>query len=184
MGVKHFNSAKLGALREASKKGYDISSYANPAYSAQKIRTLIAMQQGGVRVDHFAKLKYSDGQMYVICKELIDGHDVSKLANHNYSAAMMLNLNEILVYKGFDLFKYADAGYTLSQIEQIEHGLRRKVPLDLFESKDFDHLQMNQIIRGYGEGIDVTRYASPDISWQEMKRIREKLRKEVKENNG
>ena len=55
MGVKHFNSAKLGALREASKKGYDISSYANPAYSAQKIRTLIAMQQGGVRVDHFAK---------------------------------------------------------------------------------------------------------------------------------
>lgn len=44
-GVKHFNSARLGALRDASKKGYDISSYAKPEYSAQKIRTLIAMQQ-------------------------------------------------------------------------------------------------------------------------------------------
>ena len=95
---------------------------------------------------------------------------------------MMRTLNEILVYKGFDLFKYADAGYTLSQIEQIEHGLQTKVPLELYESKDFDHLQMNQIIRGYGNGIDVTQYASSDISWQEMKRIREKLRKEVKEN--
>lgn len=41
--VERFNSARLGALREASKKGYDISSYAKPEYSAQKIRTLIAM---------------------------------------------------------------------------------------------------------------------------------------------
>lgn len=59
-GVKHFNSARLGALREASKKGYDISSYAKPDYSAQKIRTLIAMQQSGVRVDLFAKFTEDD----------------------------------------------------------------------------------------------------------------------------
>ena len=60
--------------------------------------------------------------------------------------------------------------------------MKNNVPLDLYDSINFDHLQMNQIIRGHGEGIDVTQYASPDISWQEMKRIREKLRKEVKEN--
>lgn len=59
-GDTHFNSARLGALREASKKGYDISAYAKPEYSAQKIRTLIAMQQGGVRVDHFAQFDDDD----------------------------------------------------------------------------------------------------------------------------
>lgn len=59
-GDTRFNSARLGALREASKKGYDISSYAKPEYSAQTIRTLIAMQQGGVRVDHFAQFDDDD----------------------------------------------------------------------------------------------------------------------------
>lgn len=63
-GVKHFNSARLGALREASKKGYDVSSYAKPEYSAQKIRTLIAMQQGGVRVDLFTQ--FDDDQLKAI----------------------------------------------------------------------------------------------------------------------
>lgn len=62
-GVKHFNSARLGALREASKKGYDISSYAKPEYSAQKIRTLIAMQQGGCRVECFTQFNDNDSFM-------------------------------------------------------------------------------------------------------------------------
>ena len=192
-GAKHKIDYKMYANRKYSHTqmltiaqglllNLDVSAYLDPRFETNQMRVILRGLIHDVDVSIFAKLKYSDAQMYVICKELIDGHDVSKLANHKYSAAMMLNLNEILVYKGFDLFKYADAGYTLSQIEQIEHGLQRKVPLGLFESKDFDHLQMNQIIRGYGEGIDVTQYASPDISWQEMKRIREKLRKEVKEN--
>lgn len=148
------------------------------------MRVILRGLMHDVDVSIFANLKYSDTQMHVICQELIDGHDVTKLANHHYSAAMMRTLNEILIYKGFDLFKYADEGYTLSQIEAIEHGLQIKAPLELYESKDFDHLQMNQIIRGYANRIDVTQYASPEVSWLEMKRIREKLRKEVKENNG
>lgn len=57
---EHFSRPKISALREASKKGYDISSYAKPEYSIQKIRTLIAMQQGGVRVDHFAQFDDDD----------------------------------------------------------------------------------------------------------------------------
>lgn len=181
---RKYSHTQMLTIAQGLLLNLDVSAYLDPRFETNQMRVILRGLIHDVDVSIFAKLKYSDAQMHVICKELIDGHDVSKLANHKYSAAMMLNLNEILVYKGFDLSKYADAGYTLSQIEQIEHGLRRKVPLDLFESKDFDHLQMNQIIRGYGEGIDVTQYASPDISWQEMKRIREKLRKEVKENNG
>lgn len=63
-GVKYFNAARLGALREASKKGYGISSYAKPEYSAQKIRTLIAMQQGGCRVDLFTQ--FNDDELNAI----------------------------------------------------------------------------------------------------------------------
>lgn len=181
---RKYSHTQMLTIAQGLLLNLDVSVYLDPRFETNQMRVILKGLIHDVDVSIFAKLKYSDAQMHVICKELIDGHDVSRLANHKYSAAMMLNLNEILVYKGFDLFKYADAGYTLSQIEQIEHGLRHKVPLGLFESKDFDHLQMNQIIRGYGEGIDVTQYASPDISWQEMKRIREKLRKEVKENNG
>lgn len=206
--AKDFSVQQLEALLEGAKHKIDYRIYANRKYSHTQMLTiaqgLILNLDVSYYLDHrfdtnqmreilrgliykvdvsiFSKLKYSNTQMHIICNELHDCNDVSKIANHKYSAAMMRTLNEILIYKGFDLFKYADEGYTLSQIEAIEHGLKNKVPLGLFESKDFDHLQMNQIIRGYREGIDVTQYASPDISWQEMKRIREKLRKEVKEN--
>ena len=206
--AKDFSVQQLEALLEGAKHKIDYHIYANRKYSHTQMLTiaqgLILNLDVSYYLDHrfdtnqmreilrgliykvdvsiFSKLKYSNTQMHIICNELHDCNDVSKIANHKYSAAMMRTLNEILIYKGFDLFKYADEGYTLSQIEAIERGLKNKVPLDLFESKDFDHLQMNQIIRGYREGIDVTQYASLDISWQEMKRIREKLRKEVKEN--
>ena len=179
---RKYSHTQMLTIAQGLLLNLDVSHYLDPRFETNQMRVILRGLIHDVDVSIFTKLKFSDGQMHVICKELIDGHDVSKLANHNYSAAMMLNLNEILVYKGFDLFKYADEGYTLSQIEQIERGLKNKVPLELYKSINFDHLQMNQIIRGYGEGIDVTQYASPDISWHEMKRIREKLRKEVKEN--
>lgn len=179
---RKYSHTQMLTIAQGLLLNLDVSVYLDPRFETNQMRVILKGLIHDVDVSIFAKLKYSDAQMHVICKELIDGHDVSKLANHKYSAAMMLNLNEILVYNGFDLFKYADAGYTLSQIEQIDHGLQIKAPIELYESKDFDHLQMNQIIRGYGEGIDVTQYASPDISWQEMKRIREKLRKEGKKN--
>lgn len=179
---RKYSHTQMLTIAQGLLLNLDVSHYLDPRFETNQMRVILKGLIHDVDVSIFAKLKYSDAQMHVICKELIDGHDVSRLANHKYSAAMMLNLNEILVYKGFDLFKYADAGYTLSQIEAIEHGLQTKVPLELYESKEFDHLQMDQIIRGYGNGIDVTQYASPDISWQEMKRIREELRKEVKEN--
>ena len=179
---RKYSHTQMLTIAQGLLLNLDVSHYLDPRFETNQMRVILRGLIHDVDVSIFAKLKFSDGQMHVICKELIDGHDVSKLANHNYSAAMMLNLNEILVYKGFDLVKYADEGYTLSQIEQIERGLKNKVPLELYKSINFDHLQMNQIIRGYGEGIDVTQYASPDISWHEMKRIREKLRKEVKEN--
>ena len=179
---RKYSHTQMLTIAQGLLLNLDVSHYLDPRFETNQMRVILRGLLHDVDVSIFAKLKFSDGQMHVICKELIDGHDVSKLANHKYSAAMMLNLNEILVYKGFDLFKYADAGYTLSQIEQLERGLKNNVPLELYDSINFDHLQMNQIIRGYGEGIDVTQYASPDVSWQEMKRIREKLRKEVKEN--
>ena len=179
---RKYSHTQMSTIAQGLLLNLDVSHYLDPRFETNQMRVILKGLIHDVDVSIFAKLKYSYTQMYVICEELIAGNDVSKLDNHLYSAAMMRTLNEILVHKGFDLFKYADAGYTLSQIEQLDHGLQIKVPLDLFESKDFDHLQMNQIIRGYGEGIDVTQYASPGISWQEMKRIREKLRKEVKEN--
>ena len=179
---RKYSRAQMMIIAQGLLLNLDISHYLDPRFDANQMRVILRGLIHDVDVSIFAKLKFSDGQMHVICKELIDGHDVSKLVNHKYSAAMMLNLNEILIYKGFDLFKYADEGYTLSQIDAIEHGLRNNVPLELYNSINFDHLQMNQIIRGHREGVDVTQYASPDVSWQEMKRIREKLRKEVKED--
>ena len=177
---RKYNYTQMLTIAQGLLLNLDVTYYLDHRFDTNQMKVILKGLVHDVDVSIFAKLKYSDTQMHIICEELIRGNDVSRITNHNYSAAMMRTLNEILIYKGFDLFQYADAGYTLSQIEQIEHGLQIKAPIELYKSKDFDHLQMNQIIRGYANGIDVTQYASPDVPWIEMKRIREKLRKEGK----
>ena len=180
---RQYSHTQMLTIAQGLILNLDVSHYLDHRFETNQMRVILRGLMHSVDVSIFAHLKYSNTQMHVICQELIDGHDVSKLANHKYSAAMMRTLNEILIYKGLDLFKYADEGYTLSQIEAIERGLKNEVPLELFDSKDFDHLQMKQIIKGYIKGIDVTQYASPDVSWLEMKRIRKTLEKGVKNDD-
>lgn len=178
---RKYSHTQMLTIAQGLLLNLDVSHYLDPRFETNQMRVILKGLIHDVDVSIFAKLKYSDAQMHVICKELIDGHDVSKLANHKYSAAMMRTLNEILIYKGFDLFKYADEGYTLSQIEAIERGLKNEVPLELFDSIEFDHLQMKQIIKGYIKGVDVMKYASPDVSWLNMRRVRKTLEKRSKE---
>jgi hypothetical protein len=180
---RKYSHAQMLTIAQGLILNLDVSHYLDHRFDTNQMREILRGLIYKVDVSIFAKLKYSNAQMHIICKELHDCNDVSKLANHKYSAAMMRTLNEILIYKGFDLFKYADEGYTLSQIEAIEHGLKNEVPLELFDSIEFDHLQMKQIIKGYVKGIDVTQYASPDVSWLEMKRIRKTLEKGVKNDD-
>lgn len=180
---RKYSHAQMLTIAQGLILNLDVRAYLDHRFDTNQMRVILRGLMHDVDVSSFAKLKYSDTQMHVICQELINGHDVTKLVNHKYSAAMMRTLNEILIYKGFDLFKYADKGYTLSQIEAIERGLKNEVPLELFDSIEFDHLQMKQIIKGYIKGIDVTQYASPDVSWLEMKRIRKTLEKGVKNDD-
>ena len=180
---RQYSHTQMLTIAQGLILNLDVSHYLDHRFETNQMRVILRGLMHSVDVSIFANLKYSDTQMHVICNELHDCNDVSKLANHKYSAAMMRTLNEILIYKGLDLFKYADEGYTLSQIEAIERGLKNEVPLELFDSKDFDHLQMKQIIKGYIKGIDVTQYASPDVSWLEMKRIRKTLEKGVKNDD-
>ena len=42
----------------------------------------------------------------------------------------------------------------------------------------FNHNQMEQIRLGLKYNLEVSKYAKPEYSWQEMKQIREKLLRE------
>jgi len=47
-----------------------------------------------------------------------------------------------------------------------------------FTKKDFSYSQMEQIVFGLEENLDVSIYAKTEYNWKEMQEIREKLLKE------
>ena len=80
-----------------------------------------------------------------------------------------------------DIFTYAKKEFDRDQMREIRFGLVEKVDISIYAKSCFDAEQMWFIRRGMNEEIDVSIYAKPEISWQEMKEIKEQLIKE-KEN--
>ena len=60
------------------------------------------------------------------------------------------------------------------QIRKIKQGLRNKVDISLYAKTDYNWLQMEQIRLG----LDVSKYAKPEIPSDKMFKIREKLLRE------
>ena len=80
-----------------------------------------------------------------------------------------------------DILVYAKKEFDRDQMREIRFGLVEKVDVSIFAKSCLDAEQMWLIRTGMNEGIDVSIYAKPEISWQEMKEIKEQLIEE-KEN--
>lgn len=63
-------------------------------------------------------------------------------------------------------------GFTVDQIDEIIKGQEEGIDVSIYARKEYFALQMRQIREGLLERIDVSRYASPEYDWFQMEEIR------------
>ena len=61
---------------------------------------------------------------------------------------------------------------------QIKWGLENNLDVSVYANPDFSVEQMREIAIGLIEDLDVSKYAKPEITVEEMNRIMEELRNE------
>ena len=68
------------------------------------------------------------------------------------------------------------------QIKAIVFGLKGNLDVSIYAKPEFTLEQMYQIRAGLEDKLDVSKYANSDLTWREMEKIREKLMKEKIKN--
>ena len=66
-----------------------------------------------------------------------------------------------------------------SQMEQIARGFEDGLDISMYADPKFDWEQMKEIRLGLKEGLDVSKYADPKFDWEQMLEIRESIEKEL-----
>lgn len=70
---------------------------------------------------------------------------------------------------------YIEKGFTEAQIEELDKGLTKGEPIDLYCRTDLMPQQMYQIRMGVEQGLDMSPYARPEYDWFQLEEIREGL---------
>lgn len=114
--------------------------------------------------------KYSDEQLSAIMYAMDKGLSVN-LCNPELDSDIMYNM-AYAEESNIDMTEYYDKGYTASQFFELRKGKELGVNVKLYENKEYDWMQMEQILLGLLSDADVTTYADPSIPWYDMLIIR------------
>ena len=63
-------------------------------------------------------------------------------------------------------------GFDRYQIEQMERGYAQGVNIDIYANKKYSHAQMHQIRLGLLDGDDITKYVNETFSYGQMREVR------------
>lgn len=70
-------------------------------------------------------------------------------------------------------------GFTKAQIDEIDLGMSRGLPIQIYASKDFMPQQMYQLRLGLEAGLEMAPYADPEYDWFQLEEIRIGLEEEL-----
>ena len=99
--------------------------------------------------------------------------------------------NKLYKFKTYELqkFKYCiknnldtsyfNKGFSSLELDEIIYGLKEKLDVSIYANHKFDYKQMEQIRLGLLFGIDVSIYAKYEFDYEQMEQIRDGLYKDI-----
>lgn len=176
----------------------DVNVYTKSEFTAKEMEQIRLGLKSGVDVSIYAKPVFNAHQMEWIRKGLEIGLDMNAYAKPEYTAKYLQDAKYYLEKYGFmpnnfmsnddslklDLFfKAYEEGIDLSKFMGVEHTyhklcfIKKILELDpTFDNFNYTYKQLEEIVNGLQEGVDVRVYAKPEYSPIEMKTIREALK--------
>lgn len=128
-----YTKEQLHQLRLGQKSGVNISLYANPKISWEKMEIMRITMEKGFDVSVVAHPEYVvpcnvDSLRYILAM-LVSGRDVSQLLNPKYTLAQVCELHSGLI-NFLDISQYADPSISAESMSKIRENLMKEFWLD------------------------------------------------------
>lgn len=143
-------AAAMEIIKGLSTQTIDqVKIYADPKYSVEQMEQIRIGIDAGINVDIYADPKFSSEQMKQIRLGILDGVDVIRYAVEDIDADSM------------EIIRIA-----MSAVPEM---------VDIMFGEEYTASQLFEIFYGLIEKVDVSKYANPDYTSDQMRVIRESL---------
>lgn len=175
----------MEAIRTGLEKGIHPDQYLDITEEGETIRALILGFTRHVDLRDYAKQGFVGLQLKYILKSIEHNIDVSKVAKLHYTPGVMHQIVDGLI-DGIDISKYAEEGYVGLVLRHVLRAIKNGHEVKYLLNNKLNAKQCYLISDGLRLGLDVSQYADPNVSFEEMRIIKsrlfnEKLRGEVNE---
>ena len=143
--IDQFNKQQQNYLRKCVEQGIDISPFAKPEYSQQKMKFL--------------------------CEAIHAHYDSSNLFRFAHLDLGLLKALRRMCMAGVDDLKYYSSEYTYDKLEEIRLGLVRKVNVSIYDDPAFPTVCMRFLRELLEHGHDAKPYANPQLTSQQIKAL-------------
>lgn len=190
--AKGYDEEQIKFIIKGLQQGYDVSTYADKALTGGQMLVIYEGLAEGIDVTIYNKPEYSMEQMNVILGGLTAGIDVTAILNPNLDYRQMWELREA-IKKGVDISLIAREDfapskihllgealangytglekllpYTWKQLEPIMRGIKHNVNILDYITVEYDCDQINELVEGLLQGLDISLYCNKYISFSKM----------------
>lgn len=144
-------------------------------FSIEQKTTLCKAVEIGIDLMDIAKPEFNDEQMWVIIAAHMQGRDYKPFTKHVFDQSQ----SDVLIrglYTNVDASLYADPNLTVEQMRlAYKYLFNDSVDAVKYIRQGFSEKQLNIIVNGLKQGLDVSAYTRLEYSSFEMLQIRSKL---------
>lgn len=154
--ILRFNEFQLDIIEQGMNAGLNYKIYADPKYSVEQMMEMYQGLKDKVDVKVYADPEIHFLQMYQIRKGL---------------------------KKGINILKYCTKTFGHQAMQQVRLGAEHKLTpeqIKIFAKVCYNWKQMQELRNGLEAGIDVSSYANPKLSYQQMQEKRFELEREMR----
>ena len=177
----------------------DIKLYISPNYDSEVMNLIRKSLKDNLNITHLLKGKNRYDKYELLkniyqlqIKNKIDLHKItdieklsvlSKWSNEGLDNNTFIE-NKLYKFKTYELqkFKYCiknnldtsyfNKGFSSLELDEIIYGLKEKLDVSIYANHKFDYKQMEQIRDGLYKDIDISWYNNPNLNWLQMQEIK------------
>ena len=135
------------------------------------------MFEKGVGISKYADPKYNHQQLSEIYAGICENVDISLYADDSFDAEQMWELRTGLKHN-IDISVYRDTDYSNVHMSYIRQCLEEGIDVTYLLDSNLDPYQVHLIEIGLRKKLDVSKYAIPQLPFEEMKSIFIELEKQ------
>lgn len=139
-----FTQAQKSLILQAVEIGVEPAEIAKPEFDDEQMWLIIAAQKTGHDYKPFTKHVFHRQQSDVLIRGLYSQIDVSLYADPNLTSEQMRLAYKYLFNDGVDVVKYIREGFIEKQLNILVRGLKQGLDVDLYAKREYSSLDMLQ----------------------------------------